>query len=87
MCLYWPELHLAINIIDDPHSPDFDPRKDPKAKIFSIESSQIHDNESMSRLADDISKHLGYEPDFDFNEPIWRAKNKRLLDELMCAIF
>ena len=87
MCLYWPKFHLAVNIVDDPYSPDFEPDQDPQAKVLSITTKQIYDQESMIDLAKKISSHMGINRDFDYDDPVWRAKNKRLLEELRCGIF
>lgn len=87
MCLYWPEYHVAINIVDDPYSPDFEPNQDPKCTVYSVSCKQIYDQEFMIELARQLSAHMGINQDFDYDDPVWRAKNKRLMDELMCGIF
>ena len=87
MCIYWPEFHVALNIIDDPYSPDFEPDQDPHAKVFSIKTADIYDQESMISLAKELSKEMGINQDFDYDDPTWRARNKRLLEELACGIF
>lgn len=87
MCLYWPEYHVAVNIVDDPFSPDFEPNQDPKAEVFSITTEQIYDQESMIDLAKKLSSRMGINQDFDYDDPVWRAKNRRLMEELRCGIF
>lgn len=87
MCIYWPEYHVAINIVDDPHSPDFEPNQDPRCTVFSVSSSQIYDRASMMELGKELSAHMGINRNLDFDDPVWRDKNERLLDELMYGIF
>ena len=87
MCLYWPKYHIAVNIVDDPFSPDFEPNQDPDATVFSIKTEEIYDQDAMIALAKELASRMGINQDFDFDDPIWRAKNKNLLDELMCGIF
>ena len=87
MCLYWPEFHLAINIEDDPFSPDFEQNQDPKAKVISIKTAQIYDQDAMIEIAKEVSAHIGINQDFDYDDPVWRARNKRLIEELRNGIF
>lgn len=59
MSLYWPEQHVALEIIDDPLSEPFDRSQDPEATVVRTTVAEISDPKSFRVLAARLSAALG----------------------------
>ena len=59
MALYWPEQHVALEIVDDPHARPFDRASDPDATVIQATVAEISDLESVRALAKQLAVALG----------------------------
>lgn len=76
MALYWPEQHVALEIVDDPHARPFDCASDPDATVIQTTVAEISDLESFRALAKRLAAALGENPPED--TPLFRRRQAEL---------
>ena len=82
MSLYWKDAHVAVNIVDDPQSPDFDRRVDPSAKILELSYERMaNDPEYERSFAQKLAQELGCE--LPPETPEWCEAHDRLREHLL----
>ena len=81
MSLYWPNEHVAIEIIDDPLAQPFDRSIDPEAIVFQITCAQVEDPEANQAVMRQVCEAMGRRWPGDYI-PGWTEANKALIREL-----
>lgn len=82
MSLYWPDEHVALEIVDDPLAQPFDRSVDPDAIVFKVTCAQIHDPEANQAVMRQVCEAMGRRFPGDYI-PGWTEANKALIRELM----
>lgn len=59
MSLYWPERHIALEIVDDPASKPFDIAVDPDATVIPITCAQMDDPKAFEEFARALAQRMG----------------------------
>lgn len=85
MSLYWPNEHVAIEIIDDPLAQPFDRSIDPEAIVFQITCAQVEDPEQNQAVMRQVCEAMGLRWPGDYI-PGWTEANKALIRELTMGI-
>ena len=85
MSLYWPNEHVAIEIIDDPLAQPFDRSIDPEAIVFQITCAQVEDPEQNQAVMRQGCEAMGRRWPGDYI-PGWTEANKALIRELTMGI-
>ncbi len=85
MSLYWPNEHVAIEIIDDPLAQPFDRSIDPEAIVFQITCAQVEDPEQNQAVMRQVCEAMGRRWPGDYI-PGWTEANKALIRELTMGI-
>ena len=57
--MYWPEHHIALEIVDDPASKPFDIAVDPDATVIPITCAQMNDPEVFEEIARALAQRMG----------------------------
>lgn len=76
MALYWPEQHVALEIVDDPHARPFDRASDPDATVIQATVAEISDLESFRALAKRLAAALG--ENLPEDTPLFRRRQAEL---------
>ena len=82
MSLYWPNEHVAIEIVDDPLAQPFDRSVDPDAIVFQVTCAQIYDPDENQAIMRQVCEAMGRPWPGD-SIPGWTEANKALIRELM----
>lgn len=59
MSLYWPEHHIALEIVDGPANKPFDIAADPDATVIPVTCAQIEDPEAFDTIARALAQRMG----------------------------
>ena len=59
MALYWPELGVALEIVDDPLAEPFDRAAHPGVRVIQTTCDELADFDRLSRLMARVARELG----------------------------
>ncbi|MBE6480208.1 MAG: hypothetical protein E7Z98_06835 [Olsenella sp.] len=85
MSLYWPNEHVAIEIVDDPMAPPFDRSVDPEATVLQVTCAQLCDPDANQAFMRTVCEAMGRRFPGD-HIPGWTEANKALIRELTMGI-